>query len=94
MRCLGEVERLFVPAGQRNVAAPPRVPETEQVHRIPADLFVLPIGEQVFGNVLLRKAHEPGADMIVMGAFVRDPVRRLVPGGLTRFMLFNTDRRC
>jgi nucleotide-binding universal stress UspA family protein len=29
--------------------------------------------------------------MIVMGAYARDPVRRLVLGGLTRFMLINTD---
>ena len=37
------------------------------------------------------KAHELGADMIAMGAYARDPVRRLVLGGLTKYMLANSD---
>jgi nucleotide-binding universal stress UspA family protein len=91
MRCLGHVERLFMLSGQREGAARPEMPEIVVEHRIPADLFVLPVGQPAFGEALLGKAHELGADMIVMGAYVRDPVRRLVLGGLTRYMLANAD---
>jgi nucleotide-binding universal stress UspA family protein len=91
MRCLGHVERLFVLAGQRGGAARPQMPEILVEHRIPAELFVLPIGRHAFGAALLGKAHELGADMIAMGAYARDPVRRLMLGGLTKYMLANSD---
>jgi nucleotide-binding universal stress UspA family protein len=91
IRCLGHVEHLFMLSGQREGAARPRMPEIMVEHHIPAELFVLPIGRHAFGEALLGKAHELEADMIVMGAYVRDPVRRLVLGGLTQYMLTNTD---
>jgi hypothetical protein len=91
MRCLGHVERLFVLAGQRDGAARPQMPEILLEHRVPAELSVLPIGRHAFGVALLGKAHELGADMIAMGAYARDPVRRLVLGGLTKYMLANSD---
>lgn len=91
MRCLDHAERLFVLAGQREGAPRPQMPEVVVEHRVPAELFVLPIGRHAFGEVLLGKAHELDADMIVMGAYARDPVSRLVLGGLTKFMLTNSD---
>ena len=91
MRCLGQVERLFVLAGQRDGAARPQLPEILVEHRVAAELFVLPIGRHAFGPALLGKAHELGADVIAMGAYARDPVRRLMLGGLTRYMLTNSD---
>jgi nucleotide-binding universal stress UspA family protein len=91
IRCLGHVEHLFMLSGRRDGAARPRMPEIVVEHHIPAELFVLPIGRHAFGEALLGKAHELEADMIVMGAYVRDPVRRLVLGGLTQYMLTNTD---
>ncbi len=81
MRCLGHVERLLVLAGQRDGAARPQMPEILVEHRVPAELFVLPIGRHEFGASLLGKAHEFGADMIAIGAYARDPLRRLVLGG-------------
>ena len=91
MRCLGRVERLVLIAGQRDGAERPRMPEILVEHRVPAELFVLPVGRQSFGEVFLNKAHDLGADMIAMGAYARDPVRRLVLGGLTKYMLANSD---
>jgi nucleotide-binding universal stress UspA family protein len=91
MRCLGHVERLLVLAGQRDGAGRPQMPEILLEHRVPAELFVLPVGRHAFGEALLGKAHELDADMIVMGAYARDAVRRLVLGGLTKYMLANTD---
>jgi nucleotide-binding universal stress UspA family protein len=91
MRCLGHVERLFVLAGQRDGAPRPQMPEILVEHRVPAELFALPVSEHAFGAALLGKAHELGADIIAMGAYVRDPVRRMVFGGLTKYMLANSD---
>jgi nucleotide-binding universal stress UspA family protein len=91
MRCLGDVAQLFVLAGQREGAVRPQMPQIVVEHRIPAELLVLPVGRQAFGEALLDRAHELGADMIVMGAYVHDPIRRLVLGGLTRYMLMNSD---
>lgn len=91
MRCLGHVERLFVLVGQRDGAICPQMPEILVEHRVPAELIVFPISQHAFGATLLGKAHELDADMIVMGAYARDPVRRLVLGGLTKYMLANSD---
>jgi nucleotide-binding universal stress UspA family protein len=91
MRCLGDVAQLFVLAGQRADAARPQMPQIVVEHRVAAELLVLPVDGQAFGATLLGKAHELGADMIVMGAYAHDPVRRLVLGGLTRYMLTNSD---
>lgn len=87
LRCLGQAERVYVLAGQREGAARPRVPEILAEHGVPAELHVFPIGPQVFGDALLAKAHAFGADMIVMGAYVHDPIRRMALGGVTRRML-------
>jgi nucleotide-binding universal stress UspA family protein len=91
MRCLGDVAQLFVPAGQREGADPPQTPQIIVEHRVAADLLVLPIVGQGFGETLPGNAHELGADMIVMRAYAHDPVRRLVLGGLTRYMPTNCD---
>jgi len=91
MRCLARVERVFVLAGQREGAALPQLPEILAEHGISAELSVLPITSRAFGETLLKRAHELEADMIVMGAYVRDPVRRLFLGGLTKYMLANSD---
>ena len=37
------------------------------------------------------KAHELGADMLVMGAYQHSPLRELLLGGVTRYMLANAD---
>jgi nucleotide-binding universal stress UspA family protein len=91
MRCLRHAEQVLVLAGQREGAAHPQMPEIVVEHRVPAELFVLPVGRHAFGEALLGKAHELGADMMVMGAYAHDAVRRLVLGGLTKYMLANTD---
>ena len=71
---------------------PPRLPDILDEHGIAAKLHVLPItGQQAFGETLLRTAHQLGADMLVMGAFARHPVRSLILGGVTRHMLAHAD---
>jgi len=52
---------------------------------------VLPIGPGPFGQALLDKARELGADMLVMGAYVHSPLREALLGGVTRHMLAHAD---
>ena len=92
LRWLGDAERIVVLAGAREGEPLPRLPDILSEHGIEASLHVLPIaGQRAFGEVLLAEAHELGADMLVMGAFVRHPARRLLLGGMTQYMLTHAD---
>jgi nucleotide-binding universal stress UspA family protein len=92
LRWLERAEKVFVLAGVREGAAPPRIPDVLVEHGLRAELDVLPVTEQrVFGEVLLARAHERGADMLVLGAYARPPLIGLILGGVTRHMLTHAD---
>jgi nucleotide-binding universal stress UspA family protein len=92
LRCASQAEEIHVLAGKRDAAPAPGLPSIFQEHGIAARLHVLPItGQRAFGETLLRTAHQLGADMLVMGAFARNPVRTLILGGVTRHMLAVAD---
>jgi nucleotide-binding universal stress UspA family protein len=87
--CLTQAEAVFVLAGTRGGA--PALPAVLTEHGVSAQLHVLPIGGGVFGAALLDKAHELGADMLVMGAYQHSPLREFLLGGVTRHMLTHAD---
>lgn len=90
LRCVAKAKEIHVLAGTRD-ASQPRLPDILDEHGITAKLHVLPIsGQQAFGETLLSTAHQLDADMLVLGAFVH-PVRSLILGGVTRYMLVNAD---
>jgi nucleotide-binding universal stress UspA family protein len=91
LRCIANAERVFVLAGVRDGAAAPEVPAVLAEHGVDAELHAMPIRADVFGAALLAKAHELGADMMVMGAYVHSPLHRLLLGGVTRYMLSHAD---
>jgi nucleotide-binding universal stress UspA family protein len=92
LRCAARAEEIHVLAGTRDASQPPRLPDLLDEHGVTAKPHVLPItGQQAFGETLLRTAHQLGADMLVMGAFARHPVRSLILGGVTRHMLAHAD---
>jgi nucleotide-binding universal stress UspA family protein len=91
LHCLGELKHLVVLAGHREGEPPPHLPAILLEHSIAAELRILPIGPHLFGETMLEAAHACGADMLVMGAFVHDPMRRLMLGGVTRYMLAHAD---
>jgi nucleotide-binding universal stress UspA family protein len=92
LRWLERAERVFVLAGVREGAIRPRVPDVLVEHGLKAELYVLSVtSNRVFGEVLLARAHELGADMLVVGAYVRQPVIGLILGGVTRHMLTHAD---
>jgi nucleotide-binding universal stress UspA family protein len=91
IRAIKRPEHVFVLTGIRANAPTPELPSILAEHGVAAELHVLPIGGGPFGETLLRKAHELGADMLVMGAYQHTPIRELLLGGVTRYMLSHAD---
>lgn len=91
LRFLGRAERLHLITGVRPGAAAPGIPEVVSEHGVQAELHILPIGEGPFGKAMLAKAHALGADLLVMGAYAHSPLREVILGGMTRYMLSHAD---
>jgi nucleotide-binding universal stress UspA family protein len=91
LRCLAHAEQVFVLAGVRDGTAVPGTPGILAEHGVDATLHAIPIGPVTFGAALLAKVHEVGADMMVMGAYLHHPLRELLLGGVTRYMLAHAD---
>jgi nucleotide-binding universal stress UspA family protein len=91
LRAIKGPDQVFVLAGTRAGTAAPKLPSVVAEHGVTAELHVLPISGGTFGETLLRKAHELGADMLVMGAYQHTPLRELLLGGVTRYMLGHAD---
>jgi nucleotide-binding universal stress UspA family protein len=91
LRCLARAEQVHLLAGLREGAGPPMIPAILAEHDIAVELHVLPIGSSAFGAALLAEAHQVGADMLVMGAYVHHPLRGWLLGGVTRYMLAHAD---
>ncbi len=66
------------------------VPAILEEHGIPAQAHSVE-GHGPVGELLLRKAHELGADLIVMGAYAHGEWREALLGGVTRTMLEHAD---
>jgi nucleotide-binding universal stress UspA family protein len=78
-------------AGMRLGSPPPGIPEILGEHGVAADLEIIPIGNEPFGGILLARAHEVGADMLVMGAYAHSPWRERILGGVTRYLIAHAD---
>ena len=91
LRCIAGAEKVVALVGVLPGAPPPAVPRILVEHGVRADLHVLPIGDGAFGQALLNTAHALGADMLVMGAYYHSPLREMMFGGVTRYMLDHAD---
>ena len=60
-------------------------------HGIVVELHTLPVRTGGLGAALLARAHELGADMLVLGAYQHSPLREFLLGGVTRHMLTHAD---
>lgn len=56
-------------------------------HGVRAEVMATPSGGVDTGNVILSRAYDQGADLIVMGAYSHPRMRQLVLGGVTRTIL-------
>jgi nucleotide-binding universal stress UspA family protein len=91
LRCLAEAEQVHVLMGVRDGTLDPGMPRILLEHAISAELHTLPIGSEPFGQTLLDAVHRLSADLLVMGAYAHSPLRELILGGVTRYMLDHAD---
>ncbi|MGA3401139.1 MAG: universal stress protein [Acetobacteraceae bacterium] len=91
LRLLSGAAQVNVLQGVRDGSQHLPVPAVFQEHGIAARMHVLPIGDGAFGQVLLDRAHALGADLLVMGAYGHNPLREMIFGGVTRYMLDHAD---
>ena len=89
LHCLTRAVSVFVLTGGRNAASAP--PAILAEHGVAATLHTLPSGAGAVGAALLARAHELGADMLVMGAYQHSALHELLLGGVTRHMLTHAD---
>ncbi len=87
MPILARAEAVHVLRAQADEAA---VPPILEEHGIAAQAHAVE-GDGPVGAQLLRKAHELGADLIVMGAYAHGEWREALLGGVTRYMLDHAD---
>jgi nucleotide-binding universal stress UspA family protein len=91
LRWLSAADGVHVLAGLQPGAVAPEMPRVFLEHGIDAELHRLPLGSRPFGQVLLDEVHALGADLLVMGAYAHSPLRELILGGTTRYILEHTD---
>ena len=91
LRLLASAEEVHLLAGVRVGAPTPAIPSVFVEHSVPATLHVLSIGSAPFGEVLLSRARELGADMLIMGAHAHSPLREMLLGGVTSYVVAHAD---
>jgi nucleotide-binding universal stress UspA family protein len=77
--------------GYRGDAVPSALPEPLEEREIGARLVPIPIVANPFGKTLLERASGLGADLLVMGAYEHSPLREMLFGGVTRYVLHHAD---
>ena len=91
LRSLRTAEQVHVLVGVRDGTEAPVIPRVLVEHGVRAELHVLRIGSGPFGQTLLDKVRQLSADLLVMGAYAHSPLRELILGGVTRYMLTHAD---
>jgi nucleotide-binding universal stress UspA family protein len=86
LRYFGDAEDIRVLMGYRD-QEPTELPEPIASRGIKATHHTLLIGAEPFGQLLLAKLDEIGADLLVMGAYAHSPLREMLLGGVTRYVL-------
>ena len=89
LRLLDSAEEVHLFTGVRPGTPTPGIPPVLAEHRVTATLHVLAIGATPFGQLLLSRVHEAGADLLVMGAEAHNRLSELLFGGMTRYILAN-----
>ncbi|MFC0387236.1 universal stress protein [Muricoccus vinaceus] len=91
LRYLQGAAPLHVLVGLRQGTAHPHLPRIFADHGVQAELHVLPLGPEVFGQKLLDKARELDIDLLIMGAYAHSPLVEALLGGVTRYVLAHAD---
>ena len=91
LNCIPPSAEIHVLMGHREGAPQPQIPDVLAEHGVMVTGHELPVGKDVFGALLLSKAHEVNADLLVMGAFVHTAWHNLLFGGVTKYILAHAD---
>jgi len=91
MRYFASADRISVLIGYRGDVVPDVVPAPLAERDISAEICPIAIGSGPFGQALLAKTSELGADVLVMGAYAHSPLREMIFGGVTRYVLHNAE---
>ncbi len=91
LRLLSGAASVFLLAGVRSGSATPAIPSVLVEHGVRVALHVLSIGSGSFGELLLDRARELEADLLIMGAYAHSPLREMLLGGVTRSVLARAD---
>jgi nucleotide-binding universal stress UspA family protein len=91
LRFLARAEKVHLLTGIRAGAPTPAIPPVLVERGVRAELHVIAIGAFPFGQNLLDRAHALQADMLIMGAYVHSPVREMLLGGTTRYVVAHAD---
>lgn len=91
LRWLTSTEEMHVLLGAGDPAQSPELPAILQERGLRASLHVLSPRPGPFGQTLLDVVHDLAADLLVMGAYVHNPLRGLIFGGVTSHMLACAD---
>jgi len=91
LRLLGGAEEVHVLAGVRAGTPTPTMPPVLVEHGVPAMLHVLAIGTGPFGELLLSRARELGADLLIMGAQGHTRLREMLLGGVTSYVVAHAE---
>jgi nucleotide-binding universal stress UspA family protein len=75
--------------GYRGDDKPKVMPEPVTDRGIAAKLYPVKIGAEPLGQTILEKATAIGADLLVMGAYAKSPLREMLLTGTTRYILAN-----
>lgn len=91
LRLLKGASQVHLLAGVQAGAATPAPPRVLLEHGVEAALHVLTIGSEPFGQMLLNRAHELDADLLIMGAHVHGALHDMLLGGVTRYIIAHAD---
>jgi len=91
LRYFGSAAAVSVLEGYRGARPPEQLPQPLAERGIAAKAYPLAIGAEPFGQALLDKARELGADLLVMGAYTHSPLREMLLGGVTRYVLTHAE---
>jgi nucleotide-binding universal stress UspA family protein len=91
LRLLSSAEQVHLLAGVRAGMPTPAIPPVLIEHGVAVTLHVLAIDSSSFGELLLARARELGADLLVIGAYAHGPLPDLLLGGVTRTVLAKAD---
>jgi nucleotide-binding universal stress UspA family protein len=91
LRLLSNAREVHLLAGVRSGTPTPAIPAVLVEHGIRAALHVLAITSGPFGELLLSRAKELGADMLIAGAPAYTPLRFMALGGVTGYVVDHAD---